>query len=427
MKSAKVFIAILLAVLMAVSFALPTLASVGTIGTNVTLNNSGTLPSVLAKWEQDTTASLENGDPSHTMYVGTPTGTISNSQFLPPVSFNGTKTIQYYAVVDDQAGLNAISDVAAFVYSPINAPWPYNANPNAPTGISGLFKYKVELYDLEKGTNAITNAAAKSLYDAASAAHLITTGNNVVVSPATVGTPVVSSYVSQEIGQGVYHLYMGTADLTYEQPAGDYTVDMYVTNTSNATSALLENHFNYVAVPAFLADFTSINYGPVGLNQPKPIPGDETWDNPAGVNHATLRNIGNVWASPVVSQDDMGFGTNNLGIPNVSFDARLGGTDIKTGIISTDTTYYPQFKLTNSGRVATGVAPVVLPNFLGLSMDEKFDTSILITNTVPGITSYIGTMTINAQTVPFGTGGVGTAFGPIGILSPGAVLAPGEN
>jgi hypothetical protein len=422
----KKLIAVSIAVIMVLALmltAVPAFAaspiSIG-VGTSVTIGSSGTLPSVLAKWESDSSGYLEDGDVPHAVYFGVPSLNVANSQFLPPVTFNGIKTINYFAVVDDANGKGAIADVFAYVYSPANSPAPYNANPNAPSGVSGLFKYKVELTDTEVGVDSLTTSAAKqavwttamNLYNAASAAHLITLGNNVG------GGAVSSSFISTEIGQGYYHVYEGSANLTYEQPAGDYKVDMFVMNTSNATSAALENYFTYLPVPAFTADFTSISYGSVGLNQEKLVPGDTTWA-PSNSTYPTLRNVGNVWVSPIVSQDDMGFGMNNVGTPNVTFDAKLGDVDTTTGIVSTEVDYPPQYRVTNTGEVATGQPAIILPNFIGLSMDEKIDFSILVTNTVPQKTSYSGTMTLGYSWVPFGTGGVGTAFGPIGVPSPG--------
>ena len=366
------------------TLAFPAFPALGdsSVGTEVTINQSGALPSILVKWEQDLTQDLEDGDPTHT--VNSP----SNSQFLPPMVQDGAKTIQYFAVPDDASGLNAIQEVFSYVFSPNESPPPYDNNPLTPVGLSTLFKYKVQYHDLEDpnyegdGFVLLTPAEAQALFDAAYAAGLV-----------VLGPGVNPSIVSEELGQGVYHLWGGEADLTYEQPAGEYQVDVYSLNKSNQLSPVLPNTFTYVGVPGLEVDFTSLNYGAVSLGMWKPLPGDTIWGN-GPTNNATVRNIGNVWSHPVISQDDMGFGQANGGAWNVQFGARVDTNPIIQY-------YSPQWRQTVNGTVSTGEPDIVLTDYIELSTLQKLDFYIQVNNVIPGKTTYTGTMTISAQTEPF--------------------------
>ena len=88
----------LMSLVMIVSMAVPVattalLVNVGEasavgVTTDVTVaSGSGAIPIVKAKWEQDITASLEDGDTGHTTNM---------SQFLPPLTKCGIKTIKYF-------------------------------------------------------------------------------------------------------------------------------------------------------------------------------------------------------------------------------------------------------------------------------------------------------------------------------------------
>ena len=200
------------------------------------------------------------------------------------------------------------------------------------------------------------------------------------------------SVISQELGQGVYHLWGGTEDLTYEQPAGEYQVDCYALNKSNQLSDVLENTFTYVGVPGLEVDFTTLDFGAVSIDTWKPLPGDMTWGN-GPLNNATIRNIGNVWAHPVISQDDMGFGQDSNGAWNVRFGTRLDTNPIIQY-------YNPQWKQTNNSPIRVN-PDIILNDYIGLSSLQKIDFYIRASNVIPGKTTYTGTMTISAEAEPF--------------------------
>jgi hypothetical protein len=350
------------------------------VTTTVKINQSGTPPSILVKWEQDDTGYLENGDTGH--------GTLM-SQFLPPGSWGGLKSIQYFAVPDDLSGLSAIQEVHSYVYSPEDSPYPYYPNPDTPLGMDPHFKYKVDYSDLEvegyegEYYSTLDPSEARDLFDAAVNAGLV-----------QLGPGVEASVVSEGLLEETYHLWYGTADLTYEQPAGDYQVDVYAVNKSNQSSPELSNTFTYIGMPGLEVDFNNIDYGSVSLGARKQVPGNTNWDSPAGTNNATIRNIGNVWSHPVISQDDMGFGKANGDAWNVQFGARV---DTNQNVQM----FYPQQRQTVSGLVSTGIDPVMLDDYIELSTVEKLDFYIQVNNVIPNKTTYTGTMTISWEIEPF--------------------------
>jgi len=81
------------------------------------------------------------------------------------VIFNASKTIDFYAVVSDPAGVANLSaanggDVFGYVFSPANSPLPYST-PTDPTFGAPDYKFKTEFtYDLGSGATAIADLTA---------------------------------------------------------------------------------------------------------------------------------------------------------------------------------------------------------------------------------------------------------------------------
>jgi hypothetical protein len=357
-----------LALVLVASFSIPVFASTG-IGTSVTVMPGGDPPVVKCKWEQDITPSLEDGDPGHLT---------AGSQFLPPMAKCATKLICYFAVVTDNQDAGDVAQVFADVYHPTNSPPPYStsSDPRGP-----FFKYEIPFAKLGHGT------ADRAIVNAAYNAGLITFGPG-----RTIGDVIF------EMEKGVADLWYGCAPIDYEQPAGDYTVNVFAIDKTSTWSAALTNYFQYLAVAGVEVDFTSIAYGPVSLNQETMRPGDTIWSSPAPagfgqVNGATVRNIGNIWTKVKVTQGDMGYGKDITGKWNVQYDLRMGN----------DNAYYVNGIMPNTTAVT--------PNFLCLSSLDELDFSIMV---LKGDNSpHSGTMTIAAEAVPFGT-----APGCVGIFQP---------
>jgi hypothetical protein len=323
--------------------------------TSVTIQQGGgDAPFIKCKWEQQPVAlnpDLEDGDPLHLT---------DGFQLLPPLVKCAEKPYEFYAVVTDAQGPGTVAQAFADVYHPVGSPEPYG-----PTSIGGVqdleyFKYEVPFVDLQ--ALGMTKAEAAAIVQYAYNRGLITFDPTVDLAD-----------VLFELEKDTAHLWAGYADMWYEQPAGCYDVYVYAVDKNDNLSDYLWNCFEYVPVAGIEVDFTSIDFGSVALGQEKPVPGDTVWDDPAGVNKATVRNIGNTWASVQVMFDDMGFGRDIYGNWNVLFDARMGSDDA----------YY-----------VGGIEPdtiVTLSNALGLSTLDELDFSI---DVLKGFGTHNGTLTL---------------------------------
>jgi hypothetical protein len=377
MKKLFAIISIVTALVTLLVMAVPVSAASTQVNVSV---GGGTVPAVKCKWEQQPVSvnpNLEDGDSPHA---------VPGFQILPPVVKCKTKTIEYYAVVTDVEDGGNLSQAFADVYHPTGSPEPYG--PSKVGGVQNLpyFKYEVPFVDLQAG-GAITKAAAAVIVNSAYTKGLITFGNYTIAD------------VLYELDKGTAHLWMGTAEIDYEQPAGNYDVLVYAVDTNNNLSPVLANQFTYVAVAGIEADFTGIDFGSVNLGVEKMIPGDLVWNTSPGLNNATVRNIGNTWASLTVKFDDMGFGKDVTGKDNVNFDARMGS----------DNTFYVGAILPNQ--------TITLDNALKLSSLDELDLSIKI---LKGFGTHNGIVTMGSVIRPF-------TYDPAKVVGTPAPCAPGEK
>ena len=232
------------------------------------LSGSGDPPVVKAKWE------LPDDDPNK-----------PGTQIFPPLIHNASLTVEYYAVVTDQQGIDDIDRVYVDVYHP-----------------DGTFKYQVQLYQVEDVSEAVAmieDAADKGV---------------ITLAPGFTVADLI-----HEVEKYEAKVFVGEGELSYHQPYGNYTVSAYAYDQNNGRSAYLNNTFEYVRGVGFEIDFTEINFGDVEVCKNKWISGDEEWGTP----DPTIRNIGNTPAKIKVHFDDMGFGKTGDEW-NVEYDARLG-------------------------------------------------------------------------------------------------------
>jgi hypothetical protein len=336
----KILAAVVAIVMVMAVSTLPTMASqptTATVTTSVTISaGGGNPPYIKAKWEQNDTAPLDD-DPA------------TGIQFLPPCTYQGKKHIRLFAVINDTESGGDVKMVWANVYHP-----------------DGSFKYKV---DFVKITD---NAQGKAYFDAAVAAKLVTFND-----------AITQADVDNELDKGVARVWMGEADLDYEQMSGTYTVKDFTLDWQD-NPAELDNTFLYIPTTCFAVDNNAINYGPVSISTMKKIPGDTIFS--IGDGKMTVRNLGNTNMSVKVGQDDMGFGQNNVGAWNVEFDGRLGH-------LVTELVYDPV--VAKPGIVTPNT---VLPGILQHSADDELDFSIHVKNALPG--SYSGTMVLSSVIMP---------------------------
>lgn len=306
----------------------------------------GSIPIVLCKWEADTTDSWEDGDPTHL---------IPGSQFLPPAIYEAQKPIQYFAVVWDDEDNGNVNVVAWDVFHP-NDTW-------IPEEIRGTFKYQV------MGTKITDKAQAVALFQRATNAGLLT------IEDGFDANTILTEYLEK----GTAALWVGTADLDYQQPAGNYRVEANAIDFNNNWAVPLVNTFLYVPVAAFELDFNAVNYGSVNVNTHKWVAGNTIFIQDD--NRPTIRNIGNTHLQVTVAQDDMGLGESLSGW-NVQWDARLGNDDAYTKV-------YKPFEA------------VTLENPLELCDTDELDFSIQVFKGTTG--EKTGTMTLGAIVYPENT------------------------
>jgi hypothetical protein len=274
----------------------------------------------------------------------------------------GLKRVYYWAVVHDNP-LDDILLVVVDVYHP-----------------DGAHKYQFDL------PNIITDPN-----HALACFENVTIHNDDIITygliPGGGGALYDATEVMTELQQGEAWIYWGWADISYCQPAGDYTVRTVAMDVDGETELI--NHFWYVPHVGVQYDFTNVNYA---RDQPVPI---QTWQMlPGDIDmstntHATARNIGNTPVQFEITQDDMDFGTHGTPPePNVMYRARLG--DATGG--NTYVEYPPD-------------TPSIIPKILPLCTEDKFDFWIWIYKRIDNADYYDGEMSINASmVVPIGTG-----------------------
>lgn len=385
----KTLIAIVFAVVLVLAMVVPAVAAPPpTVTTSVHLDgdNSSFGPIIKVKWEQS--SSNSNGTTIPTTY-----GNVN-----PPLVKCGTVLVDYYAIVTGPSpDYGNLANVFAYVYSPADSPAPYNV-PDDPVNpsVHPNYKYKVDF-------SPVTNiAAAVAAFNAVPSTALTYGVNNQ-------GTRYTAADILLELNKPEATLWHGAANLTYEQPAGNYIVDVYGVTKAGKMSLIptspinttpfqaLENTFSYNAVPYIAIDFTSFNYGAVKTGVDTWVYGDTTMNptlpNAAGIDgqgqpqpspkSATVENIGNTWASIDFWQDDMGLNAGTPGINEVYYDYRMGNGVPLTG---------QPANLVNGVKVGPGS---ILDNSLGLSMREELDFSILIVQPIAGQTIYSGHLVIS--------------------------------
>jgi hypothetical protein len=365
-----------ISIVMMLVMLIPTTVHAAGVGTGVTLTGGGgDKPLVLAKWETPDAS---------------PGKVVPPTQIAPPVSYQGTAPIQFWAVVYNNP-INGVSQVAVEVYHP--------ALPllGAAPGAANSWKFQVILTPfnsaLADGTISPDEAqAALDQYTAALAAGLVTAH----------ATPYPNNEtIPQMLAQGQAYLWYGAYVMEYHQPAGIYKVDCWAKNQAGMDAANdVINYFEYVAVTAFEVDFASVNYGNLNAkgdgSADGVVSGDMIFGNVGG--GPTLRNIGNTWFQLQIQQDDMGFNVSQPGnVWNVTFDARIGSLLEYPVGGGTNTIFDPAFF---KGPTSPDAAKwTTLPGIIHLCNTWKIDLSIHVVKFTGS--AYSGSIWFKALTFPF--------------------------
>ncbi|MCP1716206.1 hypothetical protein J2T58_002082 [Methanocalculus alkaliphilus] len=333
--------------------------SADTVTTNVTVQSGGGDPPwIMAVWQQDTTPSLEDGDPDHQ---------IPGPQFMPPVTYRGFKRVYNYAVVFDEQGPDTISEVSFQTYNPRG-----NAQQLGDEEVDinwhvwdGRYRYQNIADNYYAHDDENDKAAARAAVKAAYEAGLVTFNG------------ATWEEVDYKLSQDEAKLFWGGVSHFYNTPGGWLTVKTTAFDINDNPSDTVESKFYLVPVAGVELDFTTIDYGKIALSQWKPISGDANFGT---ADRPTVRNIGNTYVSIVIEQDDMGIGQSLInGIPrwDVEYGARLGDN-------SNNWVEYKPYE------------EATLPNPLPLCNTGKLDFKIHILKAWSGST-YGGTMIITAD------------------------------
>ena len=344
MKKILNIAAVVLAVMTLVAMTVPVMASDHETEVSVIGLNGGGNPIIKCKWEtpDDDTGAGKGG-----------------TQVDPPLAWEANKTVTYWAIVTDPEGKDNIAAVYVDVWHP----------PGMPN--CGSFKYQLQLVKLtaaQKDTIGIP-AFEQAWADGTIDSECI--GTNLDTS-----LPYTYDDIMFELSECAVDVYKVEGELYYEQPAGDYEVQILAVD-KQANETTLTNHMTYVATAAIEVDFTTFNFGPISICDNKQVDGDRTFGpvGPAGVgtdNGATVRNIGNTLAKVTVYETDLYQMTDATppvkidppvalgmtgGLWNVVYDARLGDATHTQVVFNPETTR-------------------TLPDILELSTVEKLDFSI---------------------------------------------------
>jgi hypothetical protein len=219
-------------------------------------------------WEQDTSQSLEDGDPLHAE---------PGSQFLPLCRSLTNKTIQYFLIVQSDEE---------------EAPQNFTTSVKSPDGRL-LYQVNMTRYSGANAVSAIETAEKAGL----------------VIHAA--------GYTSGKIlSDPGYLLYSGKAELKYDQMPGNYAV--------YGTAFGFRHAFQYLPRACVECDNLEILYGDTS-------PGRFTWvsgDGMFGTDGITVRNIGNAPARIQILQDDMEFGKDQEDQWTVLYQVQIGNGSI---------------------------------------------------------------------------------------------------
>ncbi len=125
-------------------------------------------------------------------------------------------------------------------------------------------------------------------------------------------------------------LYCASTTLAFDDPAGNYLVEISSKNINNEIVTSSSN-LKYLELTVLENDFSDIQYGMVTQNVSKYLSGDQTWDN---AEHPTVRNAGNTRLKINIWQNDFNLGKTD-GSWNVSYKAKIGNDPVYID-------YYPE-------------------------------------------------------------------------------------
>jgi len=249
-------------------------------------------PIVAAKWEMNgPTASL----------LGTDEQTTAGSQIMPSGQCGVNKTVSICGVVTDPNGKLDIKSVYGDVYYPTTVKLGAShvdpvTGQKREVATCGEMVRECKMTALS-ATNAF-NLFCNNIRN--NNANLPTFAAN--YSYANICDTANEGILAKETG----YVYCCDFTMSYEDPNGDYKVNVWANDQSDYNSTILSNSMRYLATKAYDVDFTGINYGKVKTGVWQEVPGNTVWATTPTLNGATVRNCSSTRLTMGVWQDSMG-------------------------------------------------------------------------------------------------------------------------
>ncbi len=359
------------------------------IGTGLKRGEGGAdTPIVKAKWEMLG---------SYEQLSGADDRIAPGAQFDAPGVWDATMQYSICAIVDHREGLAPIDGVYTDIYYPIDRAFhpesPYSPdqinggggtilNPATPYdyGMNGCEKQRGDenrLYKLDKMVGyglfcdniKNNNTNLPSFYP-----------NTLTPNPDDLFDYNDICASDGQLMKEKAYVYCADKELVWEDPAGNYKVEVFALSTFGRFSNLAVNHFEYLPLTSYEVDFSNVDYGTVLLNAEKTVSGNLVFE-PSSSDKPTVRNTGNTRLNMGVEQNDMGMGTTD-DVCNVSYRARVGNDEA-------DWKFYRPYQ------------HKWLEDVLDLSETEEMDFSITVTKFPNPDKDWVGTMTLDARATAF--------------------------
>jgi len=261
---------------------------------------------VIAVWQMS--AQTENAG-----YVGADNSTDQGAQFLPSGQFEINNPIAVCALIGDESEINNVQSVEAAISYPQNIAI-HEGGHDSNVGCGRLkTKSRLNKMNFDESYQLVCDRIRNN-------------NNNLIKWNMSQEKNIAYSF-EQVCGQEGYlannttAVYCEEIPLAYNDPAGIYQVKTTALG-STAKSANMDNEFTYQELTTFETDFSSIQYGPVKINDPKILKGDLEWGPATG---PTVRNTGNTRLRIKVWQNDFGLGKTDVEW-NITYQARVGDT-----------------------------------------------------------------------------------------------------
>jgi hypothetical protein len=317
-------------------------------------------PIIKCKWEYDLDVSLPPADPCCEDYCTSHDACPYTEGLQVKPILEGFVTVGFYAIVTDPQGPDHVDRVYADVWHP-----------------DGEFKYQIELFPVGFDSVDYDKSQALSEWE-----HVTTWHHDLINYGPEWDIPNEAwswdDDIYDELIEEKAYLYFNTAQISYCQPAGDYTVGVTAYDGLDMWCDYVFNTFWYIPTAAIDIDFDTVDYGDVVESTWAPVGGDKVMGTS---NLPTVKNIGNVPVELSILQDDMGFGvTTNQGIeyPNVEYKARMNEDGLWTAA------YIPDVE-------------TMIPGVLGMCTEDKLDFKIHVLKGFPDGDPNEGTMTLCAH------------------------------